>query len=253
MEHLTDIGYSRFELLVNPPHLWPADLDAAERAAVRRLMAERGLSLTSLNAPMLDINLVSPAAEVRRYTRQHYRAILELAGEWGAPWLVLIPGKTHPLLPAPAERVRAWFEEALAELDEVAEAAGVRILLENIPMAFLPRAEDLVATLERLGNRRLGVVYDVANGMFAREDPAEGLRVVAPWLELVHLSDTGLDRWDHGAVGTGVVPFGAVSAALDEIGYAGDTVFEIISPRADEGILDSHRALAQLGWGPPPA
>jgi sugar phosphate isomerase/epimerase len=248
LEHLADLGFTRFEILVNPPHLWPSTLERAERDAVAHLLATRGLRITSLNPPSLDLNLVAPAAEMRRYTIDHYRDVIRLAGEWGAPWVIVMPGKTHPLLPAPRERVLDWCRSALDELLALAEPLGVALLLENIPAAFLPRAQDLVGFLDDYGHPGLGIVYDVANGVFVGEAPDEGILACRPHLRLVHLSDTGTERWAHGPVGSGVVPFAAAAAALAEIGYANPSVLEIISLEPERDIPESAGKLRALGW-----
>lgn len=248
LDHLADAGFTHFELLVNPPHLWPAALDRAQRAAVAALLARRGLQLVSLNPPSLDLNLASPAAEMRRYTLDHYRAVIELAGEWGATHVIVVPGKTHPLLPAPAAQVHGWFHAALDELLVHAETANVDLLLENLPMAFLPRAQDLVDAVAAIGAARLGIVYDVANGFFIGEDPAQGILTSQPHLRLVHLSDTGTQRWEHAPVGSGAVPFGTVANALAKIAYRGPCVLEIISHAPEKDIPDSEKRLQRLGW-----
>lgn len=252
LAHLADQGYRLAELLVNRPHLWPEELDAGERRAVARLLAERNLSVQVLNPPSLDLNLVSPSPEMRAMTRAHYRRVIELAADWGVPWVLVVPGKTHPLLPAPADLVWGWFEEAVTELDRLAEDNGLGIVLENIPMAFLPTADGLMRAIERLGNDRLGICYDAANAVFAREAPGEGLKRVAPRLKVLHLSDTGLAKWDHATIGTGVVPFAEVAAALRETGAQVPTMLEIISPDGDTDIRRSHAAIAALGWQAPP-
>jgi len=252
LEHLADQGYRRFELLVNPPHLRPEEITDTERRAMSALLARRGLSIDVLNPPMLDLNPVSPSPDMRAMTLAHYRRVIELAADWGVAMVLVVPGKTHPLLPAPAERVWGWFEAAIADLDRRAEELGVRILLENVPMAFLPTADMLMRAIDRLGNDRLGICYDAANAVFAREAPDEGLHRVASRLALLHLSDTGLEKWDHAAIGTGVVPFERVAAALRAIGADVPTVLEIISPNGDADIRASHHALAQMGWEPAP-
>lgn len=253
LSHLADRGYRRFELLVNAPHLWPETLDAGERRAVAALLAERGLTIDVLNPPSLDLNLASPSPQMRKMTRAHYRRVIELAADWGVANVLAVPGKTHPLLPAPADRVWGWFAEAMEELDRYAEDKGVRIILENIPMAFLPKAADLMGALDRLGNERIGICYDAANAVFAHDPPDAGLKRVAPRLAIVHLSDTGLEKWDHSAIGTGIVPFDKVADAMREIGADVPTMLEIISPDGDGDIASSHRAISALGWEPAPA
>ena len=70
---------------------------------------------------------------------------------------------------------------------------------------------------------------------------------------IVHLSDTTRSAWRHDEVGRGDVPFAPVRAALDEIGYAGTCMLEIIDPQPEAAILRSHRALAALGFTNAPA
>lgn len=248
LAHLADQGYRLVELLVNRPHLWPEELDAGERRAVAKLLTGRGLQVEVLNPPSLDLNLVSPSPQMRAMTRAHYRRVIELAADWGVPWVLVVPGKTHPLLPAPADLVWGWFEEAVTELDRLAEDNGLGIVLENIPMAFLPTADSLMQAIDRLGNDRLGICYDAANATFAREAPGEGLKRVASRLKVLHLSDTGLEKWDHAAIGTGTVRFDEVAAALRESGVQVPTMLEIISADGDADIRKSHAAIAALGW-----
>jgi sugar phosphate isomerase/epimerase len=249
LEHLAARGHTAFEILVNPPHLWPGQLTAAERKEMAALLDQRNLRILSLNPPSLDLNLVSPSREMRAYSIAHYRDVIELAGEWRAPWVVVGPGKTHPLLPAPRKHVMGWFNEALEQMSEAAEKAGVELLLENLPMSFLPRADDLMDLLGQFGGAPLGIVYDVANAVFAREPPGEGLRRVKERLRLVHLSDTGLEQWNHSQPGLGVVPFREVAETLAEMGYRNPCVLEVISENPDEELPAALQALSQYSWG----
>ncbi len=246
VEHLADQGYSCVELMMNAPHLWPSD--TAQRKALATTLARRDVEVMSLNPPMLDLNLVSPAPEMRAYTVQHYCDVIAMAGELGARFVLVVPGKTHPLLPAPSVHRDGWFEAGLETLDRAAEAAGVRLVIENVPAAFAPRAEDLMAILARIGNPRLGIIYDVANAVFFGEDPCEGLRTVASRLDLVHMSDTGRKAWAHATLGTGIVPFDAIAETLNALVYEGPTVLEIISDTPDADIAASRAALESTGW-----
>ncbi len=249
LEHLAAQGHTAFEILVNPPHLWPSQLGAVERKEMLQLLDARNLRILSLNPPSLDLNLVSPAREMRSYSIAHYREVIELAGEWRAPWVVVCPGKTHPLLPAPRQQVEAWFGEAMEQLGEAAEKAGVELLLENLPMSIMPLADDLMGFLAGFGNDALGIVYDVANAVFAGEPPGEGLRRVKERLRLVHLSDTGRERWNHSQPGQGVVPFREVAETLAEIGYRNPCVLEMISDNPDEALPAALKVLSELSWG----
>lgn len=249
MRHLSGLGFCDFELLFNPPHIWAPEIEADARQGWMRQCADEGFRIHSFNLPIMDHNITSPVAEMRRFTIDRFRELIQLAGVWGVPRVVLVPGKVSPLLAAPGDRLRGWFAEGMAELGEVAEAAGVKILVENVPMTFIPRAGDIMAELDRIDpDGRIGVIYDVANGFFAGEDPAEGLRIVKDRLELVHLSDTGRDAWKHDPIGRGAIDFAAVAAALHEVAYWGPSVLEVISTNPDVDLPDSRERLAALGW-----
>lgn len=251
VRHLASLGYSLSELMVSEPHLWPTDLGAAERRSMARLLANEGAEILSLNPPSLDLNLVSPSREVRDFTLCHYRDVINLAGDWGVRFIVVVPGKTHSLLPMPRERCEGWLLTALASLSDIAETRGVELLVENVPSGFLPTAADLLAMLRKLRDPRIGAVYDVANAVFAADDPIAGLDTLREHLRLVHLSDTGLDRWRHDRIGSGVVPFMPIASALDSIGFSGPVVLEIISDDPDRDIAAGHEAVAALGLAAP--
>jgi L-ribulose-5-phosphate 3-epimerase len=130
----------------------------------------------------------------------------------------------------------------------LAAKAGTRLLVENMPFAFLPRIDDLMATLDRFGSPEVGVVYDIANAYFIKEDFVAGLRTAAPRLALVHLSDTGQSIYRHDAVGLGTVPFDRVPPALAAIGHTKLPMLEIIAPHADAQIEDSAARLVAAGF-----
>jgi sugar phosphate isomerase/epimerase len=246
--HLIAEGYGTFELMMYPGHLWPPDMDAAARRALRRGLAAMGARVVTLNMPNVDLNLAGAAREMRAYTLDILRGVVELAGELGVPGVVVGPGKANPLFPAPRERLMGYFFAALDALVPLAARSGTALWVENMPFAFLADAKVLMAALAEYGSDDIGIVYDVANAVFIREDLGEGLRTVAPRLKLVHLSDTGLSAYRHDPVGRGVVPWAAIPPLLAEVGYRELPVLEVISTGADADIRDSARRLAESGW-----
>ena len=190
LRHLANQGYTDFELMIYPGHLWPATTDAAARRELRALVEGEGLRIASLNMPNIDMNIAAAAEEMRRHTLGLLHAILALAGDLEVPGVVVGPGKANPLMPAPREQLMSHFLRALDELAPHAERVGTQLYVENMPFAFLPDAEGLMAALERYGDDRIAVIYDIANAVFIGEDPGAGLRRVQDRLKLVHLSDT---------------------------------------------------------------
>jgi sugar phosphate isomerase/epimerase len=248
LSHLADQGYREFELMMVPGHLWPAHADAAARQALRQLVEDRGLRLVSLNMPNIDFNIAALAEEMRRHTLGLLHAILGLAGDLGVPGVVIGPGKANPLMPAPEDVLLGHVFRALDELAPHAERVGTRLCVENMPFAFLPKADQLMQALERYGDERIRVIYDVANAHFVGEDPGDGLRRVAPRLALVHLSDTPREVYRHSAIGQGSVPFAALPPVLAEVGYRAAPILELIAPDPDRALAASMRRLLDLGW-----
>ena len=115
-------------------------------------------------------------------------------------------------------------------------------------MAPLPEASGLAALCRQFDSPALGICYDVANAHFIGEDPATGLHEVAPWLGLVHASDTGRDVWRHDRIGSGTVDFAPVPAALAALGYDGPVVLELILARPETEFPASRAALQAVGW-----
>jgi len=248
IRHLAAQGYADFELMNYPGHLWPSATDVAARRALRALVERERLRLVSLNMPNIDMNIAAAAEEMRRHTLGILHAVLELAGDLEVPGVVVGPGKANPLMPMPTERLLGYFFRALDELAPHAERVGTQLYLENMPFAFLPDADGLMGALERYGDDRIAVVYDVANAVFIGEDLGAGLRRVRNRLKLVHLSDTPREVYRHSRVGEGVVPFAAIPALLHEVGYADLPMLEIIAEGPDQAISASIERLVALGW-----
>lgn len=248
IRHLAAQGYTDFELMIYPGHLWPAGTDAAARRELRAAVEAEGLRIMGLNMPNIDLNVTAAAEEMRRHSLGLLHTILALAGDLGVRGVVLGPGKANPLMPAPKEQLQGHFFCALDELAPHAERVGTQLYVENMPFAFLPDAEGLMASLERYGDERIAVVYDVANALFAGEDLGAGLRRVQGRLKLVHLSDTPREVYRHSAVGEGVVPFAQVPPLLEEVGYADLPMLEIVADDPDRAIRDSVQRLFAQGW-----
>lgn len=240
--------FREFELMVHPGHLWPASPKADGLTELRQVL--RGLSVTTLNMPNVDINVAATAEEMRAHSLKVLSGTVQLAGEIGAPGIVIGPGKANPLFPAPTEQLIGHFFAALDVLAPLAKSAGTALWVENMPFAFLPGIDDLADTLDRYGNSAIGIVYDVANAHFIAEDIHRGLKRCGERLKLVHLSDTGRELYRHDPVGQGSVPFRDIPAMLADVGYRSRPMLEIISREPDRDIFDSVDRLAAMGFAP---
>jgi L-ribulose-5-phosphate 3-epimerase len=241
-------GYPAFELMMYAGHLWPNELDDTKKRDVRNAVSSTGTRIISCNMPNIDVNIAGASPEMRRYSLELLTSFVRLAGELESPSLIIGPGKANPLFAPPRRLLLNHFFAALDKLAPVAKKAGVQLLVENMPFAFLPDVDSLTAALDEYGNKDIGIIYDVANAHFIDEDPCEGLRKVKDRLKLVHFSDTGRSVYRHDSVGLGDVPFARVPPVLAEIGYNELPVLEVISHDPDKDLLDSAERLAAMGY-----
>jgi L-ribulose-5-phosphate 3-epimerase len=243
-------GFREFELMMYPGHLWPSELDAAQRQDLKRYVDGEGLTIRTINMPNVDLNVAAATSEMREMTLGLLARFIALAGDLGAQGVVLGPGKANPLLPMPRPQMVEYFYQALNHLVPLANSHGTALFVENMPFAFLPQASELLAVLDQYGDPNIGMVYDVANGHFIKEDVGLAIRSCARRLQVVHLSDTTRHVYRHDAVGLGSVDFSVVPPALREIGFTRRPVLEIIDADPDTSIERSVRQLQAVGWTP---
>jgi L-ribulose-5-phosphate 3-epimerase len=246
---LADNGYKTFEVPISSPHCWPVEISMSERTALSARLNEYGAKVRSLNAGGYDINLASPGANMRLKSIEHIKSVIDLAAAWDVPEIVISPGTRRPMISPPLEKTYGWMYESLAKLIPLAKQAGTRLLLENTPYCFTPTIRDLAGVVTTINDDVLKIVYDVANAAYIGEDPVGGLLSNHELIALVHVSDTGLETWGHDPIGTGVVDFNGLGAAVEATCGESNVVLEIIREENplyefDKGMND----LRNIGW-----
>ncbi|WP_370691826.1 sugar phosphate isomerase/epimerase family protein [Bradyrhizobium sp.] len=152
----------------------------------------------------------------------------------------------------PRDRMISHFYRALDTPAPLARRVGTRLLIENMPFAFLPDAESLMNAVDGYGDDSIRVIYDVANANFNGEAPTDGLRRVRERLSLVHFSDTTRLSYKHDPLGCGDVPLTGIASTRKEIRCTELPMLEVISHSPDADIADSCRLLQQAGFGSNP-
>jgi sugar phosphate isomerase/epimerase len=258
LKHLHAQGYTNFELMIFPPHLWPSDMTPAEKRALKSWLDGNGLAITSFCYPLLDNNPNSTCPTMRRYTLDRYKEAIDLAAYLGCPYVCAIPGPVNSLINPPVKWMREWFVTGMKELVAHAKGSGTEVIVENVPFTFLPTAKDMLDVANEI-DASVGINFDVCNSAYIREDPAAAIRLLGSRVRNVHISDSGYEVFKHDRLGTGMVRPGSAAAALRDIGYAGLTVLEIITDATQPGtdpdgdLAASHDILATHGWEKRPA
>ncbi len=253
MRHLNrSFGFRRFTVLVGPPHFWPSELTAAERRDIPKVLEGEGLEIAAFCWPSIDNNFASQAQDLRMQTIESVRRALDLAGAWGVKHLVLVPGKISPLLAPPFDMSLAVFVEGMRIVAPMAREAGVKLLVENVPMSAFPRIADLERALAAAAEYDVGILYDVANATFVGDDPLKDLPRIVDRVAMLDASDTVLEKFQHTTVGTGVVDFPAIGKLLQKLDFRGVTAVEmIVKDDPDRAFGRSLDRLAKYGWEDP--
>lgn len=246
---LIDNGYTAFEVPISSPHCWPVEISRADRSAVRGTLEKAGAGIRSLNAGGYDLNLASPAASMRDKSIEHITSVIDLAAEWNVGEIIISPGTRRPMISPSLDQVHGWLHDSLETLIPRARQAGTRLLFEQTPYCFTPTIETLAQVVRTVDDDALKIVYDVANAAYIGEDPVAALREYRDLIPLIHISDTGTDVWGHDPIGTGVIDWAALGAAVDATLGVDNVVLEIIR---DENTLGEFatalRDLNAAGW-----
>ncbi|MCJ7873852.1 sugar phosphate isomerase/epimerase family protein [Phaeobacter sp. J2-8] len=244
------MGFPGVELMMFPGHLWPPEMGAPERRALRDALADTGTQVISINQPNLDVNLTAASPEARDYSFLTVQRMIETAGEFGGKYVIVGPGKINPLMPMAEQERLGHFHRALDRLIPIARGHGVQVLGENMPFAFLPDTETLVSAIAGYTATEVGVIYDVANGHFIAEPLRPALDRIGDRLKLVHASDTGREVYKHDPIGRGDMDWTTLGQELIDFGWSHPPVLEIIGLSEDltAEIKDSSARLDAAGW-----
>jgi sugar phosphate isomerase/epimerase len=176
---------------------------------------------------------------------------LDVAAELGAVGPITVPifnsNDRVPDLSPWKSRAEAEKELLLAMLQTIvphAEQVGAAILLEPLnryESNSLPRQKDGAAIVRALGSKGVRLMSDTFHMHIEEPNSPATLREVADCIGHVHLADNTRQE-----PGSGDIDFGAIIAALREIGFSGYMAFECgLSGPADQALPKSVSFLKQ--------
>ena len=138
LDAIAAAGFRYTELFGREPHI-PAPLTGATLAGFNRRVRERGLSIPTIHAPLDRTVLGAPEEAWRQEKVGVLASFLRFARDVGASNMVIhpvpnpkfVPDADHPETPA---RISDAVRRSLDDLAPIAQEAGVRMLLENLPL-----------------------------------------------------------------------------------------------------------------------
>jgi len=260
LDAIAAAGFTQAEILGQEPHLAEIPKGQALRGFCSSLHS-RGFSGLTVHAPMGHNVLGAPEEDWRREKVEVLAGYLRFAGAIGASAVVIHPVPnpcfvSDPDAPDLPEQMRQATEQSLDDLILVAEEAGVRILLENLPYdclyPFLNMTE-LRKLVDPYPADALGLLIDTGHAWTAKRDPAIEILAAGPRLWGTHLQDVDHDnpRDDHWVPTLGDLDWDAIRFALAQVGYAGAWTFEASRSRYGETQEEMARISRKVAesWG----
>jgi sugar phosphate isomerase/epimerase len=236
---LADVGYDGVEIAVAPGYDGePAQLAGDRRRDLRRLLAERRLTLTALME-----NLPPEADEARhRGQLQRLQRVLELARDLDAPLVQTVLGS------GAWQDKRELFRDRLGAWLALARAARVSIAIKPHRGGAMSRPEEAIWLIRQLGEPpQLRLVYDYSHYAF-RDMPLEDtVRTALPFMAHVAVKDAvereGRVQFLLPGAGGGF-DYARLLRLLHAGGYRGDICCEVSSMVSSQAGYEPRAAAA---------
>jgi sugar phosphate isomerase/epimerase len=222
------------ELGFDAVEMFPESAEAFPVATLERLLAEHGLTVAAVGTGAgwvkQKLHLCHADAGVRSAAREFIAAIIDVAGQFGAPAII---GSMQGRCEGEMSREEAVDHLAVALDDLGTRAAGQGQVLLYEPLNryetnLFNRQGDASTWLESCGLSHVRLLCDLFHMNIEETDVAAALAAAGQQVGHVHWADS-----NRRAMGLGHTPPGPVVAALRGIGYRGflsAEVFPLPSP-----------------------
>jgi sugar phosphate isomerase/epimerase len=219
-------GFTTLEISTAPQHI-----DLSDPGRVRALgqrIAEEGLLVHSLHAPFgHDINITSPDAGHRRYSKDRLRLAADVLATLGGTLYVVHPGGEDQRWAWERDLRMGLAVEGLREMAEECRARGLTLVVETpLPHLLGGALDDLAFLLDRLPREGVGVCIDTSHcalGGFL----FDALARFRDRLVHVQVSDNRGVTDDHLPPGQGCIDWVRFRDALVGAGYQGVFMLEV--------------------------
>jgi Sugar phosphate isomerases/epimerases len=223
------------------------DADEATLARTEAELKKRGMRVPCIDTPLYKCEIeektrdarVGPTHGARERTLADQMHLLQqsidLCKRFDAPYIRIFSfWKRGSLTPEIEDRIA----DLLVRPCEVAERAGVTLLLENEHACYLGTGAETARVIERVGSKALKMVWDPGNAFMAGEQPfPSGYEAARPHVAHVHVKDARVG--DDGklvwtVVGEGEIDYAGQFLALARSGYDGVIALETHYRTADD-------------------
>jgi sugar phosphate isomerase/epimerase len=253
--HLVEIaahGFEAVEIFATRSHF-----DYHDAGAIRALgawLAECGLTLHSVHAPITDVfangrgqRTFSTAihdSSARDAALREIEAALSIAKTLPFRFLVVHVGVPDVQQPAANDNDRQAAVRSIEAIRDMAAPFDVQVAVE-VMGNHLSTPSALVEMLERhFDDTDIGICMDVGHAHLLG-DAAEAVETTSEYLVTTHIHDNRGDSDDHLVPFQGTVDWAATVMALEKIGYDGVLMYEVKAAESTRTVLE--RAVAARG------
>lgn len=228
--------------------IFPPSATALDIAELQGILDHHNLKVAAIGTGggwvLHKWTLTHPDAEIRAHARDFIRAVIDLAGGFGAPAIL---GSMQGRSDAPVSRDQAlsWLGEALEDLGEHARQHHVPFLYEPLnryETNLFNRQMDAAHWLGGLKTKNIRLLCDLFHMAIEEADLANTLRECGAMVGHVHFADS-----NRRAIGLGHTNAAPIMEALKEIGYTGYLSAEILpqpdAAAAAKQTIESYRRL----------
>lgn len=243
------LGYDGIELapftLGEAPHLLSAD----DRAVLRRVAGDNGLTIDSLHWLLVTpagLSITSPDDGVRGRTIDVMCRLVGLAADLGCTAMVHGSPAQRQLDPGDEDAGRARARDCFAAVADEAAAAGIAYCIE--PLAgretnFVNSVAEAVALVEAIGSPGLRTMIDCSAAALDEAEPVAAL--LDRWLPTGMIAHVQVNDRNQQGPGQGDDQFAPVFAALRRHGYDRVVAVEPFDYRPD-GATSAARAIGYI-------
>jgi len=208
---------------------WPEQ----EILRLKDTLSRLKLKVTNLNSFTLyavgDVILpswIDADPQQRKIRIDHTIDCLHLSAQLGCKNISIPPGGRAGLMLE--QEALKLFKKGLEQVLPLAEAAGVRLLIEPEPLLLIENTSQIASCVSDMSSDNLGIYFDIGHFFCAKENPAKAFEKLFPWIGHVHIEDIAADRsHNHLIPGLGAINFEEVFAAMARLHYRGDISLEL--------------------------
>src|SRR3954447_5889320 len=237
-------GFAGVEILADPPHAYPDQIDAALTSGVKRELEALGLAVSNVNVncsfgywkdappePYFEPSLISPNPTHRADRTRLILKALEFARDVGAANVSITSGRM--LGGMPPEPAAKQFAESIRPILERADQLNVNVGIECEPGLYLEYVAELREWLDRLGHPRFGANLDVGHSQVIGESIPDAVKLLGERIWNLHVEDIPGRKHYHMIPGEGTLDWNALRDALAAIGYNRYLTVELYTHTAD--------------------